>query len=61
MYLLSTNKVAVSKPRIKIYLNHKNHIFPKIDTQMWKLQLKLNFPNIFKLTAIYTWTMALNG
>ena len=27
---------------------------------MWKLHRKLNFPNIFRLAAIYTWTPAFN-
>ena len=25
---------------------------------MWKLHIKLNFPNIFRLAIIYTWAMA---
>ena len=35
----------------------KPYIF-KIDSQMWKLHRKLNFPNIFRLAAIYTWAPA---
>ena len=31
----------------------------KNDSQMWKLHRKLNFPNIFRLAAIYTWAPAL--
>ena len=35
----------------------KPYIF-KNDTQMWKLHRKLNFFNIFRLAAIYTWAPA---
>ena len=60
--MLCTSKVAVPfwnldfiKITETIYLKKKN------DTQMWKLHRKLNFPNIFRLAAIYTWAPAFKG
>ena len=46
MDTLCTNKVAATMPKIWTYFNKNPHIF-KIDTQMWKLHRKLNFPISF--------------
>ena len=40
--------------KLKNYYNHKNHIM-----QIWNLHRKLNFPNIFRLAAIYTRALTL--
>ena len=55
MDISCTNKLAARMPKIRIYYNHflKPYIF-----KMWKVHRKLNTPNIFRLTAIYTWATA---
>ena len=62
MDTLCTNKVASSMPKIRIYHNHKNHIFLKLILKCESYMESWIPPNIFRLAAdVYTWAPAFEG